>query len=244
MPGENIDYDGLKKRGFLRQRQNGYFVVRTRMSNGIYAKGQLEKIADIAKRYGKSFVHATTRQGLEMPFIKYDDIQNVERELKAAGLAAGTSGPRLRTTTTCPGTNWCKQGLIDTFHLSERIEKELGITCAMDLPHKFKISISGCPNMCTRPDASEIGIHGQTDMALPQKAAGYTVYVGGCGGRAPRAGIRLDKIFTEDEALALIGRVVAFFKANAKPRQRLALLIEESGREKFLKTVQREVVNE
>jgi dissimilatory sulfite reductase (desulfoviridin) alpha/beta subunit len=172
-----------------------------------------------------------------MPFIKYDDIPKVEAELKTAGLAAGTSGPRLRTTTTCPGTNWCKQGLIDTFRLSDRIEKELGIKCGTDLPHKFKIAISGCPNLCTRPDASEIGIHGQIDTTSLSKTAGYIVYVGGCGGRTPKAGIKLDKVFTEDETLALIGRVVTFFKANAKPRQRLALAIEEFGREKFLKTV-------
>lgn len=237
MAAENIDYDGLKRRGFLRQRQDGYFVVRTRMSNGVYKKEQLQAIVNIAEKYGKGLSHATTRQGLEMPYIKYDDIAQVERELQRAGLAAGTSGPRLRTTTACPGTNWCKQGLINTFALGDKIESQLGIRCGMDLPHKFKIAISGCPNMCTRPDAAEIGIHGQIDTASPEKRTGYVVYLGGCGGRAPRQGIKLDKVFSEDEVLAIVGKVVTFFKANAKPRQRLALLIEEFGREKFIKTV-------
>jgi len=149
----------------------------------------------------------------------------------------GTSGPRLRTTTACPGNNWCKQGLIGTFHLAERIEKELGVVCGMDLPHKFKISISGCPNGCMRPQNSEIGIHGQIDSASSEKRSGFAVYLGGCSGRTLRNGFKLDKIFTEDEVLSLIQRAIAFFKNKAKPKQRLAMLIEEVGKEIFLKEV-------
>lgn len=233
---ENIDYDGLKRRGFLRQKQDGFFVLRTRMSAGVYKKEDLIKLSEIAQKYAKGFVHATTRQGLEIPFVRFEDIPKVEQELAAAGILTGTSGPRLRTTTVCPGNNWCKQGLINTFTLERRIENELGIRCAMDLPHKFKISISGCPNTCTRPQASEIGIHGQADAGVPQKAA-YAVYLAGCGGRAPKPGFKLDHLFTEDEVLSLIERVASFFKKNAKPKQRLAVLVEEYGKENFLSEI-------
>lgn len=237
MAEENIDYENLKQRGFLRQKQEGFFVLRTRMSSGIYKPEGLERLAEIAKRYGKGLVHATTRQGLEIPFIKLEDIPKVEDELRAVGIEAGTSGACLRTTTLCPGNNWCKQGLIDTFLLSERIEKELNIKCGLGLPHKFKIAISGCPNGCTRPQAAEIGIHGQVDLKSEDKRIGYCIYLGGCAGRTPRAGFRLDKVFTEDEVLKIVDTVVRFFKNNAKTKQRLALLIEELGREKFLKEV-------
>ncbi|MBF0385771.1 MAG: hypothetical protein HQL27_07860 [Candidatus Omnitrophica bacterium] len=234
---KDIDYDALKKRGFLRQKQEGYFVLRTRMANGNYHKEHLEKIAEIAKKYARGFVHATTRQGLEMPFIKYEDIDRVECELKAAGILTGTSGPRLRTTTTCPGNNWCKAGLVDTFRLSDRIEKELGICCPMDLPHKFKTAISGCPNSCTRVENSDIGIHGSVDIASADKKIGYKLYIGGCGGRTPRLGLKLEKVFSEDEALKIIERVIFFYKQNAKPRQRLGVLIEETGKDGFLKSI-------
>lgn len=218
MSAHNIDYEELKNRGFLRQRQDGYFVLRTRMSAGVYSKEQLDTLSGIAQRYGKGFVHATIRQGLEIPFIKFEDIPVVERKLRDAGIETGASGPHLRTTTACPGNNWCKQGLIDTFALNQRIEKDLGVKCGLSLPHKFKISISGCPNMCTRPDASEIGIHGQVDVSSPDKRIGYVVYVGGCGGRTPKAGIKVGGLFTEDGVLALIEKIVAFYKAKARPR--------------------------
>ncbi len=228
----NIDYDLLKKRGFLRQRQEGFFVLRTRMSNGIYKKEDLRKLSEISQKYGKGFVHATTRQGLEIPFIKFEDITKVEGELKAAGVQTGTSGPRLRTTTCCPGNNWCKSGLVNTFSLAERIEKEFRLECGTDLPHKFKIAISGCPNGCTRPQGSDIGIHGI--------AGGYAVYLGGCAGRIPLNGFKLDKTFTEEEVLSLIKNIISFFKDRGKVRQRLALLIEEVGKENFLKEIMKE----
>lgn len=234
---KQIDYDALKKRGFLRARQEGYFTLRTRMPAGNYEVAHLAKIAAIAKRYGRGISHLTTRQGIEVPYIKFSDIDKVEKECKQAGIQAGTSGPRLRPTTCCPGNNWCKQGLVDTFALYKRIEEERGIRCTMDLPHKFKIVISGCPNTCTRAQASEIGIHGQVDTSGPVRRIGYAVYLGGCGGKTPRIGFKLDKIYSEDEVLAIIEKVVLYFKNHAKSRQRLALLIEETGRENFLKAV-------
>lgn len=226
---ENIDYEDLKKRGFLRQKQDGLFLFRTRMSSGIYKKEQLDKVGQIAQELGRGFVHLTVRQGIEIPFIKFQDIPEVETRLKSAGVDNGTSGARLRATTVCPGNNWCKQGLINTFAFSDRIENELGLKCGLALSHKFKINISGCPNTCTRAQHSEIGVHGERD--------GYAIYLGGCGGKIPRTGFKLNKVFNEDQALTIIKRVVNFFKANAKSKQRLALLIEEIGRERFLKEI-------
>lgn len=232
---ESIDYEALKARGFLRQKHEGYFILRARMSEGVYKKDAILKLAEIADNFGKGFLHATVRQGLEIPWIKFEDIDRVEAQLKSAGLKTGTSGPRLRATTCCPGNNWCKAGLVNTFSIYERIEKELGLVCGMALPHKFKIVISGCPNACTRPQVSEIGIHGQTEKTPSGARAGLQVYLGGCGGRTPRDGIKLDRILTEDEAMKLIKKVVDLYRAHAKPRQRLGLLIEEYGKEKFLK---------
>ncbi len=236
MASADIDYDNLKKRGFLKQRQEGFFVLRTRMpSSGIYTKDQLKKLAGISEKYAKGILHATVRQGLEVPFVKYEDINEVEREIASVGIDTGTSGPRLRATTVCPGNNWCKQGLVDTFSLAARIEKELGLKCGLDLPHKFKISISGCTNACARPQASDIGIHGH--HGGQSKEIGYAVYVGGRGGRMPGPGIKLEKVYSEDEVLRVVENVVRFYKERAKPRQRLGALIEELGKDSFLKEV-------
>lgn len=237
MDNNNIDLDALKKRGFLKEREAGFFTLRTRSLSGNYSAEQLEKLSQISKKYARGLIHFTVRQSAEIPFIRFEDIKRIEQELEAAKIKVGTSGPRLRATTVCPGNNWCKRGLVNTFSLFEKIEKDLGLVCGLDLPHKFKIVISGCPNRCTRAEASEIGIHGEVDINHPDKLIGYAVYLGGCGGRTPRLGFKLPKTFTESEVLSLIKSVVTFFKNKAKPKQRLALLIEEIGRDNFLKEI-------
>jgi dissimilatory sulfite reductase (desulfoviridin) alpha/beta subunit len=233
MSGKEIDYEDLKKRGFLRQKQEGFFVLRTRMAFGAYDVKALAGIIDVAGKYAKGIVHATTRQGLEIPFIKFEDITNVEKELAASSVLTGTSGARVRTTTACPGNNWCKRGLVDTFRLEKRITDEAGVRCGSDLPHKLKIAISGCPNGCTRPQFTDIGIHSQIDASSADKRTGYALYIGGCGGRNPKEGHRLGKLFTEDEVVSLVGKIVKFYRDKGKPRQRLSFLIEEFGKENF-----------
>lgn len=227
----DIDYDALKRRGFLRQKQEGYFLLRLRATAGTFTADQLQQAAALAKGYGREIVHATTRQGLEIPFIRYEAIDAVEAAARTAGLETGTSGPRLRTTTCCPGSAWCKSGLIDTVALASRLE-QAGVVCGVELPHKFKVTVSGCPNACTRAEAAEVGIHGAWDAAT--KARGCAVYVAGCGGRTPRPGHRLPRLYTPEQAVAIVLCAVAFFRANAKPRQRLALLVEEIGLAAFL----------
>ncbi|MFH1281977.1 MAG: hypothetical protein ABIH91_04620 [Candidatus Omnitrophota bacterium] len=231
----DIDYDALKKKGFLQSKTDGMFTLRTRMLAGNYESRHLDKISEIAKKYAKGLVHLTVRQGIEVPFIQYKDILAVEKELQLAGVKLGTSGPRLRTITVCPGNNWCKRGLVNTFELAERMERELGIICGMELPHKFKIAISGCPNTCTKAQGSEVGVHGVVDTS--NKSIGYAIYIGGCGGRAPRVGFKLDKVFTTNEMLGIIEKVINFFRSKAKPRQRLGTLIDEFGKDKFLSEI-------
>ncbi len=225
---DNIDYEDLKKRGFLRQKQDGLFLFRVRMSSGALKKEQLDKISQVAREFAQGFVHLTVRQGMEIPFIKFEDISKVEAQFKGAGVENGSSGACVRAMTVCPGNNWCRLGLINTFAFSDKIEKELGIGCGLSLPSKFKIAISGCPNCCTRVQQSEIGVHGVA-------GDNYAIYLGGCGGRVPHTGFKLNKIFSENEVLLIIEKVVNFFKASGKAKQRLAFFIEEIGREKFIK---------
>ncbi len=239
MEQNNIDYDALKKRGFLKARVDGEFTLRTRMPAGNYKSSHLKIIAEIADLYSDGLTHLTVRQGIEVPHIKYEDIDDVETIIRKAGVQLGTSGPRLRATTSCPGNNWCKRGLIDTFDFVDKLEAEHGIHCAMDLPQKFKIAIAGCPNLCTRGQVSEIGVFGQVDVVArdPAKRIGYGLYIGGCGGKNPKVGIKLDKVFTKEEVLEIIERVVFFYKDKAKPKQRLGALIESMGKEEFLKAI-------
>jgi len=153
----------LKKSGFLPQRQPEYFSIRLRIPVGNITSDQLSKISEVAREYGRGFVHLTTRQGLEIPFVSQDQIFAVSRELEKVGLGPGSCGPRVRNVVSCPGSRWCSHGLVDSMGMGEEIDKRF---FSRILPRKIKIAVSGCPNSCAKPQQNDIGLMGTAEPAL------------------------------------------------------------------------------
>ncbi len=152
-----VDYQELKKGGFMRQVQTGHFSMRLRIVGGQVGSEQLRAIYEVSQKYGRGYVHLTSRQGIEIPFIKLEDIDAVKRELAQAGVQAGACGPRVRTITACQGNAICPSGLIDTTKLAQELDEKY---FARDLPHKFKIGITGCRNNCLKAEENDLGIKG------------------------------------------------------------------------------------
>jgi dissimilatory sulfite reductase (desulfoviridin) alpha/beta subunit len=153
----SIDYAALKKGGFMRQRQKDNFSMRLKVVGGNLSAEQLLTISDIAKRYGNGHVHLTSRQGVEIPFIKLGDVEAVKAALEAGGVSVGVCGPRVRTVTACQGSDICPSGCIETYPLALEIsERYFG----RELPHKFKFGVTGCVNNCLKAEENDIGVKG------------------------------------------------------------------------------------
>ena len=153
----NIDYAGLKKSGFMRQRPVEYFSMRLGITGGHVTAEQLAVITEVSKKYGRGYIHLTSRQGIEIPYIEYEDIEAVKSALAEGGVMLGSSGPRVRTITACQGNAICLNGCIETQGLAEEMRDRY---YGRDLPHKFKIGITGCPNNCLKAEENDIGIKG------------------------------------------------------------------------------------
>ena len=69
-----VDYKELKKGGFMRQRQKDHFSMRLKSVGGHFTAAQLGTVQKVAEQYGKGYVHLTSRQGIEIPFIRIEDI--------------------------------------------------------------------------------------------------------------------------------------------------------------------------
>lgn len=152
-----VDYTELKKGGFMRQVQKDNFSLRLRIVGGQIQTEQLLKVYEIAKKYGHGYIHMTSRQSIEIPFIKVEDVEAVKDELSGAGLQPGTCGPRVRTITACQGSAICGSGLIDTTSLANEFDQRY---YARELPHKFKLGISGCCNNCLKAEENDLGVKG------------------------------------------------------------------------------------
>lgn len=184
---ETVNYNELKKGGFMRQVQPGNFSMRLRVVGGQLQSGQLRAVSEISQKYGQGYVHMTSRQGIEIPFIRLEDIEVVKQELTQAGLQTGACGARVRTITACQGNTVCPSGLIDTTALAGILDERY---FARDLPHKFKLGITGCRNNCLKAEENDLGIKGGLK---PSWDADKCIYCGLCEAVCPTQVITVDQ---------------------------------------------------
>lgn len=151
------DYATLKKGGFMKQKQKDHFSLRLSVVGGQVTTEQLVAITEVANKYGHGYIHLTSRQGVEIPFIKLDDIDKVKEELAKGGANPGVCGPRVRTITACQGAEVCPNGCIETEELAQELNDRY---FGRELPHKFKFGVTGCQNNCLKAEENDVGIKG------------------------------------------------------------------------------------
>lgn len=154
---EKVDYAALKKGGFMRQKQKGCFSLRIAVVGGNLTAENIKTVAEVAEKYGHGYVHMTSRQGIEIPFIKVEDINVVKEKLAKGGVGTGVCGPRVRTVTACQGSEICPSGCIDTYTLAKELDERY---FGRELPHKFKFGVTGCQNNCLKAEENDVGIKG------------------------------------------------------------------------------------
>lgn len=94
------DYAVLKRADSCARNKNN-FSLRLRVVGGNLTAKQLAKIAEVSDKFGDGYVHLTSRQSVEIPFIKLDDIDEVKAALAEGDVEPGVCGPRVRTITAC-----------------------------------------------------------------------------------------------------------------------------------------------
>jgi dissimilatory sulfite reductase (desulfoviridin) alpha/beta subunit/TusA-related sulfurtransferase len=152
-----VNLDELKRVGIIAQRQKDTFLIRLRTVAGDMTSEELNAVARVSATFGRSRVHLTTRQAVEIHNIHREDLQAAREELERNGIVLGVCGPRGRGIVACPGSATCTSGIVETKELAAELDT---LYFRQQAPHKFKIGISGCPNNCSKPVENDIGIMG------------------------------------------------------------------------------------
>ena len=160
----------LKSSGLMKQKEKDLFSVRLRVVGGYIKAEQLPKLAEISKKYGQGHLHLTARQGIEIPFVHFDNIEKVRRALSEVGLEIGACGPHVRTVTACQG-ELCSHGLIEAQSLAGKIDETF--FGRSGIPHKFKVCVTGCPNACLKPVENDLGIIGVVRKIFVKEKCNY-----------------------------------------------------------------------
>ncbi|MCL6638106.1 MAG: NAD(P)/FAD-dependent oxidoreductase [Firmicutes bacterium] len=214
----------MLEKGAILQR-DGSYAIAPHIPGGVITDPELLiKIANVAKKFNCPAVKVTSSQRIAIVGLKAEDIDAAWQEL---GLRPGAAiGLCVRSVKFCPGTTFCKRGQQDSVGLGMEIDRRYH---GMNLPSKFKISVSGCPNKCMDALMIDFGV-----MGTPK---GFTVYVGGNGGVNPRFGEKLAEHQTAEQVLEILDRTVSFYKKEARTNERLGRFIDRVGLDAFRQQV-------
>jgi len=152
-----MDFNTLKSGGLIKQRQKDMFTVRLRCPGGRVPLSRLEKIVQVAKKYAGDYVHLSFRQSIELPYVDYRNFKSVYEELADSDQKIASCGPRVRVPTACSGCEYNPNGLMDTQKMAKLVDEKF---FGYELPHKFKVSFSGCPMDCARTSEMDLGFQG------------------------------------------------------------------------------------
>lgn len=157
MSNPEFDLAAYKKVGMIQQKQLEYFAMRLHVVGGDLTAEQLQKVAEVAQKYGRGQIHLSTRQGIEIHYVHHSKLEEARRELETAGIQMGACGPRIRIIVACPGNATCKWGIIDTKSVAHYLDQKY---FRQDTPHKFKIGVTGCPHNCAKANENDLGVMG------------------------------------------------------------------------------------
>ena len=220
--------------GVYSQRQEGLYMLRTKIPAGLLSRAQFEGLAAVAARVGQGEVHFTTRQDAQIHHVPFDNILPALEELFASGISTlGAGGAGLRNINVCAHGH---EGELDLAPLGAALADALaGHELARALPRKLKISLCGLAGGCGAILTEDIGIAPSGDYRGGEPL--FKIWIGGGQGAQPKLGMALDDAVPAEGLMASILAILAAFKSlgsgASRNRARLKFLIERIGVEAF-----------
>jgi NAD(P)H-nitrite reductase large subunit len=206
----------LGEKGAIPQNDNETYAIAPHIPCGVVTPELLRKLADVAEKYHAKALKITGATRIAIVGLKEEDIDSAWKDLDmGAGHAVGLC---VRSVRACPGTTFCKLGKQDALGMGMKIDD---MYHGMQLPGKFKMSVSGCNLNCAESWVRDVGLWGKKD--------GWVLLVGGNVGASPRIADEVLGGLTDEQALEVVGKVVNFYQENAKKGERLGKMIDRLG---------------
>jgi ferredoxin-nitrite reductase len=239
---ERLKWSGL----FFRKHTPGFFMMRVRITNGIADATQLRTLAGIAAEFGRGRLDITTRQQIQLRWLRIADIPTVLAQLKGVGLTSLQTGmDNIRNVIGCPVAGLTPTELFDASPVARQFTAMfVGDKAFTNLPRKFNVTITGCRDNCTHAETQDLVLVPATQLQNGIEVKGFNVLVGGkLGSGGYRIASPLDVFVPPEQAAELCRAVVLVFRDHgpreARNKARLAFLLERCGIETFRREVER-----
>ncbi|MEW6775213.1 MAG: sulfurtransferase TusA family protein [Bdellovibrionota bacterium] len=222
--------------GIYGQRQAGVQMVRIKIPYGALNPDQLERIAEIGETYTDGILHTTTRQDIQLHWVKLDDVVDIMKGLAKVGLGTREAcGNSVRNVTATPFAGVHPKEAFDVTPYAHAVAHHLmRHELTQHLPRKFKVAFSGS----YEDDGGIVAIHDIGAIAVMKDGKkGFALYGGGGLGATPVLAekvadfIPASLIMPACEGLVLIHH----HHSNRKNRMqaRMKFVLKDWGLEKF-----------
>jgi ferredoxin-nitrite reductase len=252
VPGE---VERLKWVGIYPQKQGGdAFMMRIKVPGGVLKPEQARFIGKIAAdfangpipnpHFGNNFLDLTTRQDVQMHWIKMGDVPEIWRRLEEVGVTTVQAcGDSARNVLCCPVSGLGREEAIDAYPVAQAISNYFtGNREYANLPRKFKMSVTWCLEDCAQAEINDIGM-------LPAEredgTLGFNLRVGGGLSDGPRMASDIDVFVRPEDAVEITRGIAQVFGelGNRENRwtARMRYLVQELGSEGFREELEKRV---
>ncbi|MCD6054677.1 MAG: Ferredoxin--nitrite reductase [Rubrobacteraceae bacterium] len=244
VPGE---VERLKWVGIYPQKQGGdAFMMRIKIPGGVLTPEQTRVVGKIAAdfargpvpnpHFGNNFLDLTTRQDVQMHWIKMENVPEIWRRLEETGITTVQAcGDSARNVLCCPVSGLGHNEAIDAYPVAQAISAYFtGNREYANLPRKFKMSVTGCLEDCAQAEINDVGM---LPARMEDGTLGFNLRVGGGLSDGPRMASDID-VFVRPEDAVEITRGIAQVFGELGDREnrwtaRMRYLVQELGPERF-----------
>jgi ferredoxin-nitrite reductase len=231
---------------FFRKPTPGHFMLRLRLNAGRVTARQLRVLADLSDEHGKGFCDLTTRQQIQLRWFTLGEVPAIWQRLAEVGLHSKQTGmDNVRGVCGCPLAGLTTHELLDATPVIEEFNTLILDNAEFtNLPRKFNVTITGCLENCCHTETQDIALVPAFRELDGRQVNGFNVLVGGKQGSGGyRPATPLDAFARPEEAARLCAEITRVFRDHgsreARPRSRLAFLIDDRGIAWFRAEVER-----
>ncbi len=197
--------------GVWGQRQEGLSYVGVVLPLGRINSWQLQRLWDIADRYGSGEIRLTPWQNAIVPDVRDEDVAAVRGAI--AGLDLGIEANDINgLLTACAGVSGCQFAAGDTQGDAIALSEYLGERLELDRP--LNIHFSGCDKSCAQHYQADIALWGCPKTA--ERAEGYRLCV---SGGEDKFGRELRDYLTPEDVRLAIDRLIRAYQERRASSQ-------------------------
>ena len=229
--------------------RNGLYIqryapmLRISIPYGLLSSRHLRKFAYIVRRYDRGYGHFTTRQNLQLNWLRLEEVPDVLAELAGVQLhSIQACGNDLRNITSDHFAGVAPDEVVHPFVWCEVIRQWGALHPEFNyLPRKFKIAVNGA-----QADRAAVAFH---DLGLyatknANGEVGFRVLVGGGLGRSPSIGFAIREFLPWRHLLTYLEAVFRIYNRYGRRdnlwKARIKILVKDMGPERFREAVEAE----